>query len=89
MYNKNGTRSRENMRTQKIKCELPPKLCIGLITNNEAKIAKVDNSNIMVQPLGSTNLDLKYYAQLHATIHFQLGHQGNIIQDLLVFTRLT
>ena len=62
MDNKYVTRSRENMRTQKIKCDLPSKLCIGLITNNGAKLAKVNNANTMVQTLGSTDLDLKDYA---------------------------
>ena len=77
------------MRTQKRKCDLPPKLRICLITNNEAKQAKGNNSNTMVQKLGSTDLDLKDYARLHTEIHCQTGHQGNIMCYPLVVTILT
>ena len=57
-----GTKYGENMLTQKSKCDLPPKLCIVINNNNNAKQTKVKNSNIMVHTLGSTDLDLKDYA---------------------------
>ena len=71
------------MRTQKIKCDLPPKLCISLITSNAAKREKYNNANTLVHKLG-TNLYLKDYTRLHATIHCQTGHQDNIVSDPLV-----
>ena len=47
------------MQTQKRKRDLPPKLCIDLINNNDAKQAKVKYVNIMVQTLVSTHFELK------------------------------
>ena len=76
------------MRTQEIKCDLPPKLRICPITNNYSKRPKVNNSNIIVHIL-STDLDLKDYEWLHAKTHCQTGHQDNIIREPLVVTIIT
>ena len=57
---------------------------LGLINNNEAKYVNVSNANAMVKTLGSTHIEIKDYARLHAAIHYQTGHQGNIMPYPLV-----
>ena len=43
----------------------------------------------MVQTMGNTHLDLRYYARLHTTIHCGPNQQDNVIHDPLVTTILT
>ena len=78
----------ENMRTRKRKSDLPPKLCIVLITNKEAKQEKSSNENNLIHAL-RTDLDLNDYAQLHAQTHYQIDHQDDSMCDPLVKTILT
>ena len=77
----------ENTHPKK-KNNLPLKLCSSLINNIKAKQEKVNNANTMVNTL-DTYLDLKNYARIHATIHWQKGNHDNIMNDLLVATIIT
>ena len=72
---------------QKRKNDLPPKLCIGLLTPDE-KRNEINKSNTLVHTLENQDLDLKYYACLYATIHCQTHNHPltNIINYPLVVT---
>ena len=84
-----GTRTRENMRARNQKCDLPLKLRIHPKINSEAKRSKILHASTMVQTMGNTHLDLRYYALLHATIHCGPNRQDNLMRNPLVTTILT
>ena len=82
-----GARTRANMRARKRKIDLPLKLRIHPEINN--KRFKVLHANAMVQTIGNTHLDLRYYARLHSTIHCRPNRQDNMMRNPLVKTILT
>ena len=75
------------MRARKRKSDLPPKLCIHPTINS--KQSKVLHTNAMVQPMGNTHLDLRDYAQIHATIHCGTNQYNNVMRNPLITTILT
>ena len=68
MDKKYGKRTRENMRESKRKCDRPRNLRIHPTINIEAKRYNILHTSTMVQTMGHTHLDLRYYARLHTTI---------------------
>ena len=49
----------------------------------------MDNTNTLLYILVTSNLRLKCYSRLYATIHFQTGNQDNILRKPLDVTILT
>ena len=83
------TGSRENMQARKRKCDLPPTIRIHPTTNNEVERSKIHHSNMMVQTMGNTYLDMRDYARLHSTIHCGPNLKHNVMSNTLVTTVLT
>ena len=82
-----GAQTRTNMRAIKRKSDLPPKLHIHPTINS--KRSKVLHSNVMVQTMGNTFLDLRDYARLHLTIYYVPDQHENVMRNPLVTTILT
>ena len=76
------------MHTRKRKSDLPSKIGIGPITNNEGTQEKMYNANTLVHTL-CTGFDLKDYTHIYATIHCKTVHQDNIMHNSLAVTILT
>ena len=75
------------MQARKRKSDLPPKLRIHPTINSER--FKILHANTMVQTMGNTQLDLRDYARLHATIHSGPNQHDNLMRNPLVATILT
>ena len=75
------------MQDRKLKSDLPPKLDIHPEINS--KRSKILHANIMVQTMGNTHLDLRYYTRLHAKIHCGPNQHHNVMRNPLVTTILT
>ena len=81
-----GARTRTNMRARKRKNDLPPKLRIHPTINS--KCSKIMHSNVMVQNMGNTHLDLRYYMRIHVTIQCGPNEHDNVMRNPLITTIL-
>ena len=75
------------MRDRKLKSDLPPKLRIHPTINS--KRSKILHDNTMVQTMGNTHLNLRFYIRIRATIHYGPSRQDNVMRKPLVTTILT
>ena len=55
---------------------------------NKIKQYKILHANTMVQTMGNTHLDLRYYARLHDTIHCGINQHDRVMLNLLATTIL-
>ena len=69
------------------KNDLPPKLRIHLTINS--KWSKILHANTMVQTIGNTNIYLRDYTHLHATINCRSNQHENMMRNPLVTKILT
>ena len=81
-----SARTRTNIQARKRKKFLLPKLRIHLQINS--KRYKVLHANVMVQTMGNTHLDLRYYSRIHATIHCRPSQHDNVMRNPLITTIL-
>ena len=77
-----STRTRTNMRTRKRKSDHTPKLRIHPTINSKG--SKVLHANAMVQTMGNTHIDLRDYAQIHATIHCRPNQHNNMMCNPII-----
>ena len=75
------------MRVRKRKSDLPPKLLIH--PKISRKLSKILHANAVVQTMGNTQLDLRDYVRLHATIHCGPNQHDNVMRNLMITTILT